>query len=182
MFILEHDILIHKILYYLDIDDIINFKDVDTRIDKILLDKYFWLGYFDKFNLQMPIVNYNDNLINIFKQSKHANDYALECIDRSIGCIYIINISPIDKYLIEYDDIRNRFFKLIDDIKSEYPDVGLSTMDINIMHHEDDDEYLLFYCLKYENKFRSIMSKIKKTNIYEIIYPLIYDDFQTLYR
>lgn len=163
----------------------IYFKEIDLRVSKICSDKYFWSGYFDKYNLRIPIKNYNDDWVDIFKKNKYANDFALECIDKSIGCIAIREISPIDKYLIKNGDVDKRFLKFMNDLKLENPNLEIK-FDVDIMKN-DDDEYTYYLYIEYDGRTRHyINTKIKKTKLSgssnDIIYPLIYNNFRMFYR
>lgn len=174
--------IISKILYYADIDDLLNFSTIDDSFCKTLKDRYFWLLYFDEHNLQLPIENYDNayDWINIFNKINNANAETLSIIksltkDKKLVVQYIKDIDQIfciDKYLQNISMIT--ILDRIKYLKIKYPNVDL-TYQVQIRSINDTYGFTIFFI--YYNKYEPILETVKKSDLYKIIYPLIFHTY-----
>lgn len=176
MYILEHDYILSRILYYTDIDDLLIFSVIDDKFDKILRGRYFWSLYFSKNDLFIPREDYNvvNDWIDIFKKVKHTNEETLSKIhflteNCSLRIFDIINFDLIDKIISKYTKIS------LNDHKLKNPD---SHFQIKIECENTD--YIISYIIRNKFDIKSYDAKIGTSDLYDIIYSLIYNDFRLL--
>lgn len=172
------DDIISYILYYADINDLLNFSEIDDIFNKILRERYFWSLYFDKYDLTMPIENYTNvnDWINIFKKINDAN----------VKTLSLINLLTTNKKLTiqEYRDTDFNIKEYLENISM------VTILDrinyLKVIHQEChfrymmqisyiNTQYKIIFVILYNHKTDVSNATLEKCDLYNTIYPFIFN-------
>lgn len=177
--LLEYDDIILKILYHTDIEDLLNFN----KIYNICSDRYFWSGYFNKYDLLLPRENYTNcnEWIDIFNKSKDANNKTLNIIKHldsrkfNVVAFEFVNdiILQFNKYLPRCNNYDGEILAFINKLKSR-DHKGENKFECKVqISNIGANLFLTTYYVRCNDSLCSPYVKIEKDYLHNVLYPLI---------